>query len=90
VVAAGVTATGDCEVLGFDVGDNVTGAVWTAFLRSLRARLLDGVQLVISDHHEGLKSAISSVMIVATLPGAFHGQRVRQGLQGLQGPQGIR
>lgn len=65
VVATGVTINGDREVLGVDIGDTENGAFWTAFLRSLRARGLAGVQLVISDHHEGLKSAISSVMIGA-------------------------
>jgi putative transposase len=37
----------------------------TAFLRSLRARGLTGVRLVISDAHEGLRGAISAVMIGA-------------------------
>jgi len=63
VVATGVSATGDREVLGVEVGDSEDGAFWTAFLRSLRARGLTGVQLVISDHHLGLKSAIASVFI---------------------------
>ena len=31
---------------------------WTRFLRSLRARGLDGVRIVISDAHAGLKAAI--------------------------------
>ena len=63
VVATGVTATGDREVLGVAVGDSEDGAFWTAFLQSLRARGLGGVQLVISDHHLGLKAAIASVFI---------------------------
>jgi putative transposase len=33
-------------VLGFEVGDSEDGAFWTAFLRSLKARGLCGVQLV--------------------------------------------
>ena len=65
VVATGVAADGHREVLGFDVGDSEDGAVWTAFLRSLRARGLGGVQLVISDAHAGLKSAIGSVLLGA-------------------------
>ena len=65
VVATGVTATGDREVLGVDVGDSEDGAFWTAFLRGLRARGLTGVQLVISDHHLGLKQAISAVFVGA-------------------------
>jgi transposase-like protein len=66
VIATGVTSTGDREVLGVEVGDSEDGAFWTAFLRSLRARGLAGVQLVISDHHLGLKQAISSVFIGAS------------------------
>lgn len=65
VIATGVTADGRREVLGFDVGDSEDGAFWTAFLRSLKARGLNGVQLVISDAHEGLKGAINAVMLGA-------------------------
>jgi putative transposase len=63
VVATGVTAQGDREVLGIEVGDTEDGAFWTAFLKGLRARGLSGVQLVISDHHLGLKAAIASVFL---------------------------
>jgi putative transposase len=63
VIATGVTATGDREVLGLAVGDSEDGAFWTAFLRSLRSRGLSGVRLVISDAHEGLKGAIASVLL---------------------------
>jgi putative transposase len=66
VIATGVAADGRREVLGFDVGDSEDGAFWTAFLRSLKARGLNGVQLVISDAHEGLKQAIGSVLIGAS------------------------
>jgi putative transposase len=65
VIATGVSADGRREVLGFDVGDSEDGAFWTAFLRSLKARGLHGCQLVISDAHEGLKGAISSVLLWA-------------------------
>jgi putative transposase len=57
-----VTAEGGREVLGLDVGDSEDGAFWTAFLRSLKARGLTGVQLVVSDAHTGLKQAIGAVM----------------------------
>jgi putative transposase len=62
VIATGVTSDGGREVLGLDVGDSEDGAFWTAFLRSLKARGLTGVQLVVSDAHTGLKAAISAVM----------------------------
>jgi putative transposase len=66
VVVTGVTEGGDREVLGIEVGDTEDGAFWTAFLRSIRARGLSGVKLVISDHHLGLKAAIASVFIGAS------------------------
>jgi transposase-like protein len=65
VIATGVRADGHREVLGFDVGDSENGTFWTAFLRSLKARGLGGVLLVVSDAHEGLKTAISSVLLGA-------------------------
>jgi putative transposase len=65
VIATGVRADGWREVLGFAVGDSEDGAFWTAFLRSLKARGLGGVQLVVSDAHTGLKQAISAVLIGA-------------------------
>lgn len=63
VSATGVRADGHREVFGFDVGDSENGAFWTAFLRSLNARGLGGVALIISDAHEGLKTAIGSVLL---------------------------
>ena len=65
IVATGVAADGNREVLGLAVGDSEDKAFWTAFLRSLRARGLSGVRLVISDAHEGLKVAIERVMLGA-------------------------
>jgi putative transposase len=66
VVVTGVTAKGEREVLGCDVGDSEDGVFWAAFLRSLRTRGLGGVRLVISDHHLGLKSAIEKVFVGAS------------------------
>jgi transposase-like protein len=45
-----------------DVGTSEDGAFWVAFLRSLVARGLSGVQLVTSDAHQGLKDAIATVI----------------------------
>jgi len=61
VVAVGVAADGRREVLGFDVGDTENEGFWTSFLRSLKVRGLDGVKLVMSDAHSGLKRAIGTV-----------------------------
>jgi transposase-like protein len=65
LVAVGVNADGQREVLGLEVTSDEDGAGWLAFLRSLTARGLSGVRLVISDAHRGLVAAIG-----AALPGA--------------------
>jgi putative transposase len=62
VIAYGVHETGRREVIGIDVGQAETGAFWREFLRSLRARGLNGVRLCISDAHEGLRQAIAKVL----------------------------
>ena len=61
VVAVGVNGEGRRETLGMAVGPAETEAFWTDFLRGLTRRGLSGVQLVISDAHEGLKQAIAKV-----------------------------
>ena len=53
LVAVGVNAEGHREILGVDVAGAENGTGWVAFLRSLVARGLGGVQLVVSDAHGG-------------------------------------
>lgn len=62
VIALGVNELGEREVLGFARGGSETEAFWLEFLRSLVQRGLNGMQLVISDAHEGLKAAIAQVL----------------------------
>jgi len=62
VVAYAVHETGRREVIGIDLGEVETEAFWIEFLRSLRARGLEGVRLAVSDHHEGLKAAIARIL----------------------------
>lgn len=66
VIAIGVRMSGEREVLGLDVGMSEDGAFWHQFLRGLVARGLSGVQLVISDAHNGLKAAIAAVLTGAS------------------------
>jgi len=61
VIATGVRTDGHREVLGVDIGDSENETFWTEFLRDLKTRGLDGVQLVISDAHKGLRAAIRRV-----------------------------
>lgn len=62
VVAIGVKETGEREVLGVDLGPAEDAEFWLGFLRSLVARGLRGLQLVISDAHEGLKRAAGAAL----------------------------
>ena len=61
VVATAVNGEGKREIIGMDVGTSEDGAFWLAFLRSLSARGLSGVELVVSDAHQGLRGAIAAV-----------------------------
>ncbi len=62
LVATGVNAAGFREILGLDLVTSEDGAGWLAFVRSLVARGLSGVRLVVSDAHPGLVDAISSTL----------------------------
>ena len=63
VTAIGLDDTGHKRFLGVDCVDAESHADWRAFLADLRARGVaagkDGVQLVVSDAHEGLRKAIA-------------------------------
>jgi putative transposase len=61
VIATAVNSEGRREIVGFDIVTTEDTAGWTAFLRSLVARGLSGVELVISDAHGGIKAAIAAV-----------------------------
>jgi transposase-like protein len=62
VIAIGVRETGERDVLGFALGTSEEKAFWLEFLRSLVRGGLSGVQLVISDAHEGLKGALQECL----------------------------
>jgi putative transposase len=66
VIAIGVCETGERHILGWALGAGESEPFWSAFLRSLVQRGLQGVQLVISDAHEELKAAIGKVLTGAT------------------------
>ena len=61
VVATAVNGEGKREIIGMDVGTSEDGAFWLAFLRSLSARGLGWVELVVLDAHQGLRGAIAAV-----------------------------
>jgi transposase-like protein len=55
--AVGVNPAGKREILGVSVSLSEHEVHWRAFLESLKARGLGGLQLITSDAHEGLKAA---------------------------------
>jgi transposase-like protein len=62
IIAVGVNSDGRREVLGMEIGTSEAEPIWTEFLRKLTRRGLRGVKLVVSDAHEGIKSAVTKVL----------------------------
>lgn len=61
IIACAVNLDGRREIIGMGIGESEAKAFWLAFLLSLKERGLEGVKLVISDAHSGLKAAIEQV-----------------------------
>ena len=57
----GITKEGRREILGMDVSLSESEIHWRTFLKSLSARGLSGVNYIVSDDHQGLKSALQTV-----------------------------
>jgi transposase-like protein len=90
VIAYAVHESGVREVIDLDVGEVESGAFWREFLLALKRRGLHGVQLVISDAHEGLKAAIARVLACPWQRCTVHfvrdmDQHVRRDQRGLVG-----
>ena len=61
MIAYGVSAHGRREIVGFDVYPAETKESWNSFLKSLKSRGLDGLLMITSDAHEGIRDAISRI-----------------------------
>jgi putative transposase len=59
LVVSAVRDDGFREICGLEVADTESEATYHELFRSLKSRGLSGVQLVVSDDHEGLKAAIA-------------------------------
>jgi putative transposase len=59
LVVSGVRDDGFREIVGVEVADTESEATYQEMFRSLKRRGLSGVELVVSDDHEGLKAAIA-------------------------------
>lgn len=59
MVAFAVNTEGHREIIGFNIYANESRETWNDFLKSLKARGLRDVKMIISDAHEGIIDAIS-------------------------------
>jgi transposase-like protein len=59
LVVSAVRDDGFREIVGLEVADTESETTYHELFRSLKSRGLSGVQLVVSDDHEGLKAAIA-------------------------------
>jgi len=66
LIAVGVNEEGYREVLGLMVGDSESEESWSEFFSRLKQRGLHGVDLVVSDQHNGLIRAIRQYFQGAT------------------------
>jgi putative transposase len=62
LMAKGITPDGERQVLGVSVSLSEHESHWKTFLKGLKDRGLNGVQLVISDDHEGLGAARRAIL----------------------------
>ena len=58
LIVSGIAQSGHRDILSLDVAHTETEATYADLFKDLKKRGLKGVQLVISDHHEGLQNAI--------------------------------
>ena len=58
LIVSGIASSGHRDILSIDVAHTETEATYADLFKDLKKRGLKGVQLVISDHHEGLQNAI--------------------------------
>ena len=78
LLACGVSDQGHRDVLGCSVSLSEAEVHWRAFLSQLKDRGLYGVELIVSDAHEGLGAARKAVFPeypVATLSISFTAER---------------
>jgi putative transposase len=62
LVAIGINWEGRRNVLAVELADRESASSWKNLLVSLRQRLLQGVEFVVSDDHAGLRRAIQEVL----------------------------
>ncbi|MFA5332403.1 MAG: transposase [Methanoregula sp.] len=66
LIIAGIREDGYREILGFCVADSENEGFWLSLFEDLKSRGLRGVQLVISDGHEGIQKAVKTSFLGAS------------------------
>jgi len=66
LIATGIHENGYREILGAKVADNEDEPVWENLFEELKGRGLKGVQLVISDGHKGIQTAVEKSFLGAS------------------------
>jgi len=59
LIVIGVNKEGRREILSVEMADTENTTTWSSMFKGLKQRGLDGVLLVVSDNHEGIKAAAS-------------------------------
>ena len=62
IIAVAVSTEGRREIVGLGIGPSEAEPFWSSFIKGLVRRGLNGVKLVISDAHDGLRLAITRVL----------------------------
>jgi putative transposase len=65
LIAIGINTNGQRNILAVELANRESTMSWSNFLERLIKRGLSGVEFVVSDHHEGLKSAITQKLTSA-------------------------
>jgi len=66
MIALGINAQGHKELLAIEPMENESKETWTLFFDKLKARGLKTVNLVVSDAHSGIQSALKSAFVGTT------------------------
>jgi putative transposase len=62
LIAIGIDWEGRRQILGVEMANRESASSWKKFLLSLKDRGLNGVELVVSDDHAGLRKSVAEVL----------------------------
>jgi putative transposase len=65
-IAVGINTDGNREIVGVKIAHAETESFWISFFEELKQRGLAGVQLIISDGHKGIRTAVEKEFLGAS------------------------